>query len=108
MTGELLFEIGTEEIPSDYLDNALLDLRRLAENAFKEKRLGVREKIMSFGTPRRLVLIGKGLAEKQEDAIEEITGPPKKAAFDESGKPTKAAIGFAQRHGVSVEDLQIQ
>ena len=108
MTGELLFEIGTEEIPSDYLDNALADLGRLAENAFKEKRLGVREKIMTYGTPRRLVLVGKGLAEKQEDAIEEITGPPKKAAFDESGKPTKAAIGFAQRHGVSVEDLQIQ
>ena len=108
MTGELLFEIGTEEIPSDYLDNALADLGRLAENAFKEKRLGVREKIMTYGTPRRLVLVGKGLAEKQEDALDEITGPPKKAAFDESGKPTKAAIGFAQRHGVSVEDLQIQ
>lgn len=108
MTGELLFEIGTEEIPSDYLDNALADLGRLAENAFKEKRLGVREKIMTYGTPRRLLVIGKGLAEKQEDALEEITGPPKKAAFDESGKPTKAAIGFAQRHGVSVEDLQIQ
>jgi glycyl-tRNA synthetase beta chain len=75
MTGELLFEIGTEEIPSGYLDNALLDLGRLAENAFKEKRLGVTEKIMTYGTPRRLVLIGKGLAEKQEDALEEITGP---------------------------------
>ncbi len=32
MTGELLFEIGTEEIPSDYLDNALIDLGRLAED----------------------------------------------------------------------------
>ena len=108
MTGELLFEIGTEEIPSDYLDNALIDLGRLAETSLKEKRLGMRENMMTFGTPRRLLLIGKGLAEKQEDALDEITGPPKKAAFDESGKPTKAAIGFAQRHGVPVEDLQVQ
>jgi glycyl-tRNA synthetase beta chain len=106
MTGELLFELGTEEIPADYLDNALLELGRLAENSLREKRIGVREKIMTFGTPRRLVLIGKGLAERQEDALEEITGPPKKAAFDAGGNPTKAAVGFAQRHGVSVEDLR--
>ncbi len=108
MTGELLFEIGTEEIPSDYLDNALNDLARLADNSLEENRLGSRERLMTLGTPRRLVLMVNGLAGKQADALEEITGPPKKAGFDEGGQPTRAAIGFAQRHGVAVEDLNIQ
>jgi glycyl-tRNA synthetase beta chain len=52
-------------------------------------------------------LIAKAIAEKQEDVAQEITGPPKKAAFDEKGNPTKAAIGFAEKQGVSVDDLKL-
>jgi glycyl-tRNA synthetase beta chain len=107
MPSELLLEIGTEEIPSGYLDDALDAVRRLAESSFKENRIGSSGDLRTFGTPRRLILVGAALEEKQEDAIQEVTGPPKKAAFDNEGNPTKAALGFAAKNGLSVEQLQV-
>ena len=99
----MLLEIGTEEIPSDYLDNGIRALKRLAESYLMENRIKVEGRIDSHGTPRRLVLVGSDVAEKQDDAVQEMTGPPKKVAFDEDGNPTKAALGFAQKQGVSVD-----
>jgi len=107
MPAELLFEIGTEEIPSDYLDNALAAFKNLAETSLKEHRLGGAENLRVFGTPRRLVLVGSAVGEKQEDTVQELVGPPKRAAYDDQGKPTKAALGFAQKQGVSVDQLGI-
>ena len=104
---ELILEIGTEEIPSDYLDKGLEDLKKMAETALDENRIEVSVPMVTQGSPRRLVMIGKGIAEKQADGVQEVTGPPKKAAFDQEGKPTKAALGFAKKQGVSVEDLEI-
>jgi len=106
MAAELLLEIGTEEIPSAYLEEGLNELRRLAEACLKENRIEVTGNLRTCGTPRRLVLIGKAIAEKQEDLVQEMTGPPKTVAYDKEGKPTKAALGFAQKQGVSVEELE--
>ena len=103
MNGELLLEIGTEEIPSDYLENGLRDLKRLVESHLRDERIVVGEGLEVYGTPRRLVLIGRAVADKQEDMVQEITGPPRRAAFDGEGNPTKAAIGFAEKQGVSVD-----
>lgn len=105
MAAELLLEIGTEEIPSDYLENGLKEMKRLGESCLKENLIEMSGALYTCGTPRRLVLIGKAIADKQEDAVQEITGPPKRAAFDKQGKPTKAAFGFAKKHGVSVDEL---
>ena len=105
MAAELLLEIGTEEIPSDYLENGLKEMKRLGESCLKENLIEMSGGLYTCGTPRRLVLIGKDIADKQEDAVQEITGPPKRAAFDKQGKPTKAAFGFAKKHGISVDEL---
>jgi glycyl-tRNA synthetase beta chain len=107
MAGELLFEIGTEEIPSDYLDNGLAEMKRIAESLLEGYRIPAAEPLRAYGTPRRLVLTGKGIAPRQEDAVQEVMGPPKRAAFDPQGNPTKAASGFAQKQGVDVADLQV-
>ncbi|HUV59950.1 MAG TPA: glycine--tRNA ligase subunit beta [Desulfatiglandales bacterium] len=104
---ELLLEIGTEEIPSDYLENGLKELKRLAELYLKDNRIEIEGGLHTYGTPRRLVLVGKAIADTQEDTIQEIIGPPQKAAFDEEGNPTKAAFGFAKKQGVSVDELQL-
>ena len=106
MAGELLIEIGTEEIPSDYFESALKELRRLAEACLKENRIEMGAGLEIYATPRRLVLICKEIADRQEDVSQEFTGPPKKAAFDEKGNPTRAALGFAEKQGVSIDDLQ--
>jgi len=107
MFGELLLEIGTEEIPSGYLESGLKELRRLAESYLRDNRIEMEGGLYIYGTPRRLVLTGKAIADRQEDTIQELTGPPKKTAFDEEGNPTKAAFGFAKKQGVSVDELQL-
>jgi len=107
MGNELLFEIGTEEIPSGYLPPALEDLRTVASRLLTEQRLtfaGIR----SLGTPRRLTLVVDDLIECQPDQRREVIGPPKAVAFDADGKPTKAAEGFARAQGVRVEALQLR
>lgn len=104
---DLLLEIGTEEIPSTYLNRGLEEFGHLAKDYLRGNRVAVEGSISTYGTLRRLVLVGKAIADKQEDTIQEITGPPKKAAFDEEGKPTKAAFGFAKKQGVFVEELQL-
>jgi glycyl-tRNA synthetase beta chain len=105
MSGDLLLEIGTEEIPSNYLNQALRDLEKLAAAALKEHRMGVSGNLAAFGTPRRLILFGEGIVERQEDAVQEVIGPPMKVSYDEQGKATKAAFGFAQKVGVAVDEL---
>jgi glycyl-tRNA synthetase beta chain len=107
MFRELLLEIGTEEIPSDYLENGLKALKDLAETQLKNSRIELGEPLATYGTPRRLVLVGKAVEDKQADTVQEITGPPKAAAFDDKGKPTKAALGFAKKHGIPVGDLGV-
>ena len=107
MAKELLFEIGTEEIPSGYLPPALEDLKAVASRLLQEYRLtfaGIR----TLGTPRRLILFVDGLAEKQADARREVIGPTRAVAYDAAGKPTRAAEGFARAQGVPVERLVVR
>ena len=104
---ELILEIGTEEIPSGYLDKGLEDFREMAEAALMDNRIAISVPIETQGTPRRLLLIGSDIAGKQADGLQEVTGPPRKAAFDQEGNPTKAALGFANKQGVSVQGLEV-
>ena len=101
---ELLLEIGTEEIPAHAMPNILSQLKTLAENAFKDSRIGVGE-VKTLGTPRRLALLIKDVEEQQADISEEKRGPSAKIAFDSEGKPSKAAIGFARGQKVDPADL---
>ncbi|MCF8084703.1 MAG: glycine--tRNA ligase subunit beta [Deltaproteobacteria bacterium] len=102
---ELLLEIGTEEIPSGYLDEGLKAFKGLAQKCLEDNRIRLEGNLETHGTPRRLVLVGRGISKTQEDLIQEITGPPLQVAYDDAGKPTQAALGFARKMGVSVEEL---
>jgi glycyl-tRNA synthetase beta chain len=106
MSGDLLLEIGTEEIPAWFLAKAIGDLAELARERLTAARLAHGD-VKTVGTPRRLALAVAGLADRQTDVSEVVTGPPSKAAFDAAGKPTKAAAGFAQKMGVAVEALSV-
>lgn len=106
-TFSLLLEIGTEEIPARFLPGAIQGLKENAAIFLKETYIDFSE-IQTYATPRRLSLIATGLPGMQEARVKEIFGPPKKLAFDKDGRPTKAAIGFAQSQGVSVESLTIK
>ncbi len=106
MAKDLLLEIGTEEIPAGFIPNALESMQGLVGKAMEEHRIGFKN-ICMFGTPRRLVVAVQGMDEKQADTVTEIMGPAKRAAFDENGKPTRAAEGFAKSQGVKIKDLKV-
>jgi glycyl-tRNA synthetase beta chain len=103
----LLLEIGTEEIPAGYIVPALKQMEELFAEQVKKTRLSF-DSIHTTGTPRRLVLFASGLPQNQEDIVQEIKGPSAKVAFDESGAPTKAAVGFASSQGVKAEDMIVK
>jgi glycyl-tRNA synthetase beta chain len=102
---EFLLEVRCEEIPARMLEGAI---RELATRVFEElmgRGVGPREVETGF-TPRRLVLVLKGLPARAKDVEEVVTGPPVSAAFAADGTPTKAALGFAQRLGLAPEALE--
>jgi glycyl-tRNA synthetase beta chain len=103
---ELLFEIGTEEIPAGYIQPALNALAADAGRKLHALDLTY-DIIRTYGTPRRLTLVIGELQARQLDRRQEYIGPSKKAGFDEQGKLTKAAVGFARSRGVQPEELQI-
>lgn len=101
---DLLLEIGLEEVPAKFMPPALAELKQLAFEKLQEARIGF-EEVQTYGTPRRIALLVKNIAEKQQDLQEEVKGPSVKAAYDQDGNPTKAAQGFARGQNVDVNSL---
>ncbi len=104
---DLLLEIGTEELPAADQENALQQLKELIPALLADTRLEYSE-VNVFGTPRRLVVWIASLAPAQLDLTQKVKGPPADRAFDKSGAPTSAAIGFARGKGVDVKDLKTE
>ena len=107
MAKDLLFEIGAEEIPAGFMPNILGQLKQLAETKLNDVHLPF-ESIATYGTPRRLALIVKGLADTSAEISERHKGPSASIAYDADGNATKAAIGFARGKGLDVADLVVE
>lgn len=102
---DLLYEIGTEEIPASFIAPALQQLEENFTRRASELKIG-HGAISVKGTPRRLALLVKDVSEQQEDIVEELVGPSVQAGLDGNGNYTKAAIGFARSKGAEVNDLR--
>jgi glycyl-tRNA synthetase beta chain len=102
-----ILEVGTEEIPYQYIEPALKQIENFAIKIFKTSRLKY-EGLKTYATSRRLVLLIEKLTEKSEDKFVEIIGPPLKVAKDKQGKYTKAAIGFALKNSTTPENLIVK
>ena len=107
MAKDLLFEIGAEEIPAGFMPNILGQLKQLAETKLNDAHLPF-ESIATYGTPRRLALIVKGLGDTSAEISERHKGPSASIAYDADGNATKAAIGFARGKGLDVADLVVE
>lgn len=105
MSAELFLELGTEELPAGFIPRALQDLKDLLSQELENARVTFGT-IRTFATPRRLAISIMDVAARQQRQELEITGPPARIAYDEAGKPTKAAEGFARTNGVGVDELQ--
>ena len=107
MSKDLLYEIGTEEIPANYMPSTLKQVRSISEAMLKNYRIAF-EEVKAYGTPRRIVLLVKGIAEQQENLEELVKGPSKRAAYDENGNPSKALLGFLKGQKAELNDIFIQ
>lgn len=105
MDREILIEIGVEELPASWMPDLTVQLQKRLEARLKEYRIVPGAPVESFSTPRRLTARVAGIAERQEDLDETITGPPVSAAYGPDGQPTPAALGFAKKQGVPFEQL---
>ena len=105
----LLFEVGTEELPPGLIDNIT---KQIKENIVKELAKNNiqlnNNQIKTYSTPRRIAIYISELPKKQEVKEVEIKGPDKNKAFDKEGQPTPAAIGFAKKHNLNPTDLIIK
>jgi glycyl-tRNA synthetase beta chain len=104
---DLLIELGCEELPPKSLDE-------LREAFFDGVASGLEQLGLSyetagsraFSTPRRLAVLFRQVAACQTDRVEERRGPAVSAAFDETGEPTPAALGFARSVGLDIDQLE--
>lgn len=101
---KLVLEIGTEEIPAIPLYAATRDLADAAQHALDEARVAHGE-VVTYSTPRRMILVVEDLVDASEALSMRAKGPAAAIAFDDDGKPTKAAEGFARGKGVDVSCL---
>jgi glycyl-tRNA synthetase beta chain len=106
MERELLIEIGVEELPAAWLPGLTRQLAEKADAKLRALRMPPDGAVETYATPRRLTLRVGGMAERQEDLDETITGPPVSAALTAAGEPTPAALGFARKQGVAFDALE--
>ena len=104
VSASFLLEIGTEDLPARFLPSAIQQLKANAKTILENHHVKFSH-VITYGTPRRLAVIVDGVPLMQEDSSKEVFGPPKQAAFDKEGNPTKAALGFAISQGVNVKNL---
>ncbi|WHX47707.1 glycine--tRNA ligase subunit beta [Paenibacillus woosongensis] len=104
MPKDLLFEIGLEEMPARFIRGAMDQLKDRTVKWLDEQLIRHGE-VAVYATPRRLAVLVKEVADKQEDVHEEVKGPSRKIALDENGQWSKAALGFARSQGADPEQF---
>ncbi len=103
----LLLEIGTEEIPAGYIKPALDVLEATLLQKMDKARI-THGDARTLATPRKLAIQIENVALQQTPQTSEITGPPLKVAYDDQGRPTVAAIKFAEKVGIDVDALAVK
>lgn len=104
MPKNALFEVGVEELPARFIDDAALQLRDNTMEWLNRLRISY-DDIMTYSTPRRLAVLIKDVAAAQTTIEEEVKGPSVKIAKDDAGNWTKAAIGFTKGQGKTLDDI---
>ncbi|MDV5062372.1 glycine--tRNA ligase subunit beta [Veillonella sp. YH-vei2232] len=107
MAKDLLFEIGAEEIPAGFMPSILQQLQDLTAQKLQDAHLPFGT-VTTYGTPRRVAVLVKDLADQSADISERHKGPSVSIAYDADGNATKAAIGFARGKGLDVADLVVE
>lgn len=100
---DVLLEIGTEEMPHEYVVEAINQINKMLPKLLNDMGI-VYGNYDVYGTPRRISLYISGIIDKQAVKEEEIKGPPLSVAYKD-GNPTNALLGFLRKNGASLEDV---
>ncbi len=103
MSKPLLIEIGVEELPAIPFLKEYPNIEKKYAKVLEKYALLCEFEF--YYTPRRLVLWHAEFPLSQADKEEEFFGAPIDIAY-KNGAPTKAALGFAKKCGVEVNELQ--
>ena len=103
---DFLLEIGFEEFPPSFLSKSSKELSENLENLLKDKKIFYRS-VRTLYTARRIGTLILGLSRRQKPQIVEISGPPKKLAFDNHGKPTEMLLGFMKANDLKLSEISI-
>ena len=79
---DFLLEINVEELPVSYVRPALAKLKDAFVERLRAERIGHGDAAV-FGTAGTLICYIKDMQLKQEELSQEISGPPKRIAFDD-------------------------
>ena len=88
-----LLEIGTEDLPARFIPSATRQLGENTERLLKENYIQHAD-IKTYGTPRRITVIGEGIPLMQDNRTREVFGPSRKAAFDDKGSLLSIQLHF--------------
>src|SRR5690625_4593812 len=99
MTNHVLFEIGIEELPARFIDDAEKQLKEKTEQWLKDLRIEFTS-IKSFSTPRRLAVLINDIASEQTEVIEEVRGPKLEIA--------KIKMGHGQKQQLDLQRVNKQ
>jgi len=106
---DFLFEIGTEELPAAAARSAVEQAGLLAGQTLSRHHIAIDPgKIRIWVTPRRIAVLIDDLPQMQQTQEKIERGPVAAKAYDDNGKPTKAAIGFARAKGIDIGDLEVR
>ncbi|MDQ6950432.1 MAG: glycine--tRNA ligase subunit beta [Mariprofundales bacterium] len=106
MSTPLLIEIGTEEIPAGVAPR-MAEALRDGVVALLDKAALEHGEIIATCTPRRLLVMASDCPLKQASRVELLWGPSEQVAYRD-GVPTKAALGFAGKAGVTPDQLILE
>src|SRR5699024_10028166 len=107
MPNHVLFEIGLEELPARFINDAEKQFKNKTVQWLEAIRIPYKQ-LETFSSQRRLAVLIKGVEQEQTSLKEELRGPSEKIAKDEDGNWTKAAIGFVKEQGKTVDDIYIK
>ncbi|MCS6783170.1 MAG: glycine--tRNA ligase subunit beta [Gloeomargarita sp. SKYBB_i_bin120] len=103
---DCLWELGTEELPADFVGEALAQWQTLIPASLEAVQLKP-QAIHYYGTPRRLAVYLRNVPERQPDQQVEIKGPSVQAAYH-NGEPTPALLGFLRARQAHLTDVQVR
>ncbi|MDX6377080.1 MAG: glycyl-tRNA synthetase beta chain [Gaiellaceae bacterium] len=106
MTASLLIELGCEELPAAACRVADADAATVLQRLLTERRLAPAT-VETYVSPRRIAVLAHGVPARQAAERVEHRGPPEKVARNDDGW-TKAGEGFARRHGLEADDLEMR